>query len=87
MSPFDSEVYVPGSPGSGASLGSEEREGLTLRSLRSSVGEVGGEDVMLLAAAVFPAPLVDGGASLKICTVSVAELTHSNVDAALKLMQ
>ena len=28
-----------------------------------------------------------GGASLKTCTVSVAEDTHSNVEVALKLMQ
>jgi hypothetical protein len=69
-------------------VGSEEREGLALRSREwERVGEVGGEDVRLLAAAVLPAPLVEGGASLKMCTVSVAELTQSSVDVALKLMQ
>ena len=82
-----------GSPGSGASLGSEERVGLVLRWDR--VGEVGGEEVMLLlvVVVVLPAllvladPLVEGGASLKMCTVSVAELTQSKVEVALKLMQ
>ena len=51
-----------------------------------SKGDVGGDDESVLLSLPFADPEF-GGASLKTCTVSVAEDTHSNVEVALKLMQ
>jgi hypothetical protein len=70
------------------SLWSSDVEGLTLRSRDQGAddvvwfGDEGGEreeDPLLFG-------LCCGADSLKMCTVSVADETHNNVEAALKLM-
>lgn len=71
---------------------SEEGVGLLLRSWevekRPSSGEVGGEVGEVGRSCELPFDGVEpGGASLKMCTVSVAEETQSKVEVALKLMQ
>jgi hypothetical protein len=79
-----------GSPSKVLSLWSSEVEGLTLRSRAEenlfSSGEEGGEEARAELLFPFEVPVL-GAASLKTCTVSVAEETHRSVEVALKLMQ
>ncbi len=81
-------VVVEGSPSKFAlSLGSSEVEELMLRA-RPVFGDCRGDEGGETACVPLPScVLLLGGASLKTCTVSVADETQSRVDVALKVMQ